>query len=92
MQLVRLQSFDGSFQPSENLAQILGQHVLEESKRIGVSGVVWATVVAIAYLQKHFRHEPELLQGLVEKAAGYITRVPGVEFKQLVERAQALIS
>ena len=56
-----------------------------------VSDTVWATVLAIAYLQKHLVGQPELLEGLVEKATGFVQQTPGVDLDALLQRASELI-
>lgn len=89
--LVRLQSFDGSFSASEELAQILGHDALAQARTKQVDAKVWATVLAIAYLQKHLRAQPELLEGLVEKAAAFVEQVYGDDFSALLRVAEGLV-
>ncbi|KAI0685189.1 hypothetical protein BC835DRAFT_1421505 [Cytidiella melzeri] len=89
--LMRLQAFDGSFVPSPELELILGKAALGEGHKLGTDPTVWATVLAIAYLQKHLAREPELLEGLVEKATEFVTQVPGVNLEELLDMAKLLV-
>ncbi|KIP04027.1 hypothetical protein PHLGIDRAFT_121049, partial [Phlebiopsis gigantea 11061_1 CR5-6] len=90
VELIRLQSFDGSFPPENRLLSLLGGGVsFGEARALGVSEKVWATVLAVAYLQQHMKDQPELLEGLVEKATEFIARIPGINVGALFSRAEA---
>ena len=52
---------------------------------------MWATVLAIAYLQKHLDQQPDLLEGLVEKAQEYVMQTPGIDLKEALDMAKVLI-
>lgn len=73
--LVRLQSFDGSFAGSENLGLIVGTKHLGQAAAQGVDEKVWATALAVAYLKLYMNGQPELLDGLVEKAVAFLEGV-----------------
>ncbi|KAJ3529472.1 hypothetical protein NM688_g7850 [Phlebia brevispora] len=88
--LVRLQSFNGSFPVSEQLVGILGQSALDARKDIELP-IVWATLLAIAYLQKHLADQPELLESLVEKAIEYVNSVSSVHVNTLLGVAKGLV-
>lgn len=91
LQLIRLQSFDGSFPATSQLLNILGgANLLAEAKALGVSEKVWATALAIAYLRKNL-NVLELLEGLVEKAMDFISQTPNANAGDLVDRAQAIL-
>ncbi|THG93987.1 hypothetical protein EW026_g7389 [Hermanssonia centrifuga] len=92
VQLVRLQSFDGSFPDSALLAQILGSEALYKAHELGVDTDVWATVLAVAYLQKYLAKQPELLEGLLEKAIEFIQQSPGIDFEALLAKAKTLVA
>lgn len=70
--LVRLQSFDGSFAPSAHLELIVGKERLAQAAAQGVDGKAWATALAVAYLKLYMKGQPELLDGLVEKAVAFL--------------------
>ena len=91
LHLIRLQSFNGSFQPSSAFHGIIGEAVLQEAQSLGVSEEVWATVLAVVFLKKHMRHQQELLDSLVEKAEGFLSAV-GVDCKELLARAQRFVA
>lgn len=58
---------------------------------MGVSDIIWATVLAVAYLQKYLVGQPELLESLVEKAIDFVQQTPGVDVDMLLERAKVMI-
>ncbi|PSR74336.1 hypothetical protein PHLCEN_2v9953, partial [Hermanssonia centrifuga] len=91
VRLIRLQSFDGSFPPNTMLAQIVSHKALEERQQLGVDAVVWATVLAMAYLQRYMEKQPDLLEGLLEKANEFLNQQPGVNLTILLAMAQSLI-
>ena len=92
VQLVRPQSYDGSFTPSTEFRWLIGSGVFTDdaAERAGVSGTVWATALAVAFLRKHCTGEPELLELLVEKAVEYIQRVEGAS-EPLIQQAARLV-
>ena len=91
--LIRLQSFDGSFPPDNRLLSILGGGAsLAEAQALGVSEKIWATLLAITYLKQHMKDQPELLEGLVEKAMEFIAQTPGVDTDVLFSRAETLLA
>ena len=91
LQLVRLQNFDGSFSPTAPLIGILTQRALGEATSLSLDLTVWGTILAIAYLQKHLTGQPDLLEGLVEKAMDYVQSVGGVDAERLLEKARAIV-
>ena len=60
------------------------------AKELGVEDKVWATLLAVAFLEKHMR-DRELRDGLVEKAMEYVARFPDVNVQKLLIRARELI-
>lgn len=95
VRMVRLQAFDGSFSPSDELVQIIGKEdIITIGRAKGVDDSVWATIVAIVYLKKHLSDQRELLDGLVEKAMEFIERslLPeGVDVEALTELARTFV-
>lgn len=92
LQLIRLQSFDGSFPPDKRLSELLGGTAsFAESQTLGVSDKVWATVLAVAWLKEYMTDEPELLADLVEKAMDFIARTPGIDTEVLFARASVVL-
>ena len=96
LHLVRLQSWDGSFSPTSEFATLVSDAALQSREGRDVDRKVWATVLAIAYFQKHIVGQPELLNGLVEKSMEYIERMRGalpgrVTPSALLERARRLV-
>ncbi|PSR77889.1 hypothetical protein PHLCEN_2v7669 [Hermanssonia centrifuga] len=92
VQLVRLQSFDGSFPANTMLVQIVGNKALDEGRELGVDADLWATVLAMAYLQKYMAKQPELLEGLLEKAIEFVKQQGGADLADLLAKAQALVA
>ncbi|KAF7797334.1 hypothetical protein EIP86_008529 [Pleurotus ostreatoroseus] len=89
--LVRLQSFDGSFSMSAELMQILGRDASTQGPSRGVDEKIWVTILAIVYLRKHLQAQPELLEGLEEKATSYVERTYGQDFSALLQAAESLV-
>lgn len=89
--LVRLQSFDGSFPPTAQLEAIIGKSLLSEVEKLKVDPRVWATVLAVAYLKKYMKDQPELLDGLVEKAMDFLSRTQNGDLQTLLARADSLV-
>lgn len=90
--LIRLQSFDGSFLATLDFKRIIGTPAYEEGHKREVDDTVWATVLAIAYFRKYLVDEPDLVEGLVEKASEYVLRSVEQEvFEDLLELARGLI-
>ena len=59
---------------------------------IRVSADVWATVLALVYLQKYLTKQGDLLNALEEKAMGYLRQVGGIPLATLLERANSLLA
>lgn len=91
LKLVRLQSFDGSFPPTVSLENIIGKTCLAEASRLQVDQKVWATVLAIFFLKKYMKDQPELLDDLVEKAMDYLSETPGVDIEALLTQAETFV-
>ena len=49
------------------------------------------TVLAIAYLQKHLVGQPELLEGLVDKAMEFVEQEYKGDVNELLEKAKAVV-
>ena len=77
---------------SEDLVQILGRDALAQAQSRGVDEKTWATILALAYLRKHLRDQPELLEGLEEKATDYIQEAYGEDLSALLRAAEALMA
>ncbi|THG99705.1 hypothetical protein EW026_g2701 [Hermanssonia centrifuga] len=91
--LVRLQSFDGSFSPDDSFKGIVGINAMQEGQSLGLDPDLWATILAIAYFQKHLSNQPELRDSLAEKAREFaLARLPsGTDFASLVKRAELVL-
>ena len=68
MHLVRIQSFDGSFSPTPEFTTLIGDAALQSREGRDIERKLWATVLAVAYFQKHIVGQPELLNGLDRKS------------------------
>ncbi|KAF7792936.1 hypothetical protein EIP86_004039 [Pleurotus ostreatoroseus] len=75
MNLARQMLYDGSFTPDAVTA--LEGDALQKGRQLGVDDRLWATVLAIAYFQKHLVGQRDLLDGLVKKALIYAYRHEG---------------
>ncbi|KAI0058597.1 hypothetical protein BV25DRAFT_1890952 [Artomyces pyxidatus] len=92
LQLMDLQSFDGSFAPNSTLEGILGENAMAENTRLGVDEKVWASVLAMIYLEKRLIGQRELLDSLVEKIMEYLEKTTRKDkLASLVSRAKQLV-
>ncbi|KAI0322551.1 hypothetical protein OF83DRAFT_1092767, partial [Amylostereum chailletii] len=92
LDLVMLQSFDGSFIPDPRLGRILGEDMLALGGGFGVTDEVWATALAVAYLERRLDDQRELLEGLLDKVEEFVTRTVGKgKFEELVQRAKGIL-
>lgn len=91
LSLVRMQSFDGSFSPTKELALILEADLFSQAETLGVDGKVWATLLAVAFMKKNMSVDAEILDDLVEKALGYVKTAYSGEVGALLSRAADLI-
>ncbi|KAK7680416.1 hypothetical protein QCA50_016657 [Cerrena zonata] len=92
--LIRLQSFDGSFLPSDELSRIVGPTALSLPGGSQIDQKLWATAVAVAYFRKHLGNQQELLDGLVEKAVEFADEsglISTADFEALIERARGVV-
>jgi len=87
--LVQLQSFDGSFPLSDDLGQIVGHDALGRAAEFQADEKTWATALAVAYFRKHLSKQPDLLEGLLEKAMEFV--YDKANFDALVVHAKALV-
>ncbi|THH08938.1 hypothetical protein EW146_g8832 [Bondarzewia mesenterica] len=93
VQLIKLQSFDGSFIMNDDLRQIVGEQAAAEGARMDVDDTIWAMVLAVALLELRLTRQKELLDVLLEKVMESISKqVKKDVFDQHVSRAKALIS
>ena len=90
--LIRLQSFDGSFPAEDRLLGLLGLGSFAEAQTLGISEKVWATILAVVWLKKHMKDQPELLDGLVEKAIEFVEGLRDLDVDKLLTRAQAILT
>jgi hypothetical protein len=87
--LVQLQSFDGSFPLNDSLGQIVGHDALGRAGEFQVDDKTWATALAVAFFKKHLSKQPDLLEGLLDKAMEFV--LGDQNFHSLVERAKTLV-
>ena len=97
-ELFQLLDLDGSFSPSPELTRIVGVGVLEKAGEFGADSKLWATVVAVAYLQENLQDEPDLLDALLAKAGDFIkeAQVQGrgslpARFEDMVRKASEFL-
>ncbi|KAF8061005.1 von Willebrand domain-containing protein [Lyophyllum atratum] len=91
VQLVRLQSFDGSFQLDDSFRRIVGSNAVDEANNLDVDAKVWATALSVAFMRKHMGTQTELLNDLLAKALEFLAARSEVDVKELVRRATEII-
>lgn len=87
--LVRLQSFDGSFLLDQSLGDIVGHSALGKAAEFQAGDKTWATALAVAFLKKHLSKQPDLLEGLIDKAMEFVKG--DANFNSLVASAGAFV-
>jgi len=87
VQLVRLQSFDGSFQLDDSLRRIVGESAIDEVNNLNVDAKVWATALSIAFMRKQMGLQKDLLDDLLAKALEYLRSTAEVDVEELIRRA-----
>jgi hypothetical protein len=93
------QSHNGSFALTQTLTSLLttNNDPFQLQAPDHVPSDVWATVLVIAYFQKHLTRHPDLLEGLLEKAMEFITSVAvsteslSSDFDFLLQRARQIV-
>ncbi|EGO18866.1 hypothetical protein SERLADRAFT_412065 [Serpula lacrymans var. lacrymans S7.9] len=73
-ELFQLQNFDGSFTLSNNFATIVGHDAARKGAELNVEETLWATALAVAFLETQLGSEPDLLECLQSKAMDYAKR------------------
>jgi hypothetical protein len=94
IELVQLQNFDGSFSLSHALGEIVGESTLQMPANIQIEDTVWATAIAVAFLQKHLVHagQSDVLYGILDKVWEFVeNKLSRVKFESLVELVTALM-
>ena len=92
-ELVRLQQFDGRYPLGDALGRIVGHEALRKPADIQADDAMWATALAVAYLQKHLalNGQRDLLDGLLDKVMESIDGAMRAEFEMWVSRASGLV-
>ncbi|TFY72211.1 hypothetical protein EVG20_g785 [Dentipellis fragilis] len=89
LELVKLQAFDGSFTPSEELGNIIGKKAMKKPFFVATSDQLWVTAAAVAYLEKHMTDHPELLQEIREKVLTWVsTQTKAEKFESFVDQVR----
>ena len=90
--VIRLQAFNGSFPVDQSLLGLLGDNIsMGPAWTMGVPGNVWATALAIVWLRKHMAGQPELLDGIVDKAMEFLSQTSNVDVDVLLGHAQSVL-
>ena len=85
-----MQTFDGSFMPSDELSRIIGSDTSVEAAAMGVLPAVWATARVLAYLEEKLHDQPDLRDVVRGKVMEYGAKAVGVmEFQRLLAEARA---
>lgn len=88
LQIIRLQLYDGSFDLSDAVVQIVGPRGAREVVP-DVNPKVWATVLCFAFVMKHMGDQKELMDDLLMKAREFLADKRGVD--GLLKRAKELV-
>jgi hypothetical protein len=85
--LIRMQSFDGSFALNE-MRNFVGNKAVDEVNNLNVDEKVWATALSVAFIRKQMGKRGELLGDLLMKAMEFL-RGTNVNVEEVVWRAEA---
>ena len=93
LELVHLLHSDGRFPLDDALGRIVGHEALRKPADIQADDALWATALAVAYLQKHLalNGQRDLLDGLLDKVMESIDGTMRAEFEMWVSRASSLV-
>ncbi|KAG6919553.1 hypothetical protein DXG01_004216 [Tephrocybe rancida] len=88
IQLVRLQSYDGSYS-LENLRHVAGiGSAVDEVNNLGVTDKIWATALSVAFMEKEMVGQRELVRDLLAKAIDYLKDKSEVDLAELLQSAR----
>lgn len=89
VELVRIQSYDGSFPWDNSLREIVGSDAMDEANVLQVDKIVWATALGVAFITKHMGNQRELLNDLLAKPLEFLRGIG--DAGELIRRAKALL-
>lgn len=87
--LIRLQSFDGSFSLRE-LRNFVGSKAVDEANNLNVDDKVWATALSVAFIRKQMGSQRELLGDLIVKALEFL-HATNLNVEDVMRRAEAAL-
>lgn len=92
MLLIEMQTFDGSWQLTDNFSKILG-NTMDQLKRESpiVDIDIWATALAVAFLRKNFLKQREEWEMVEEKALKWLSTKTN-EGKDVLQEASKFLS
>lgn len=90
VELVRFQLYDGSF-PLHSLRAIVGASAVDRANSLQVDDAVWATVLSVAFIEKHMGGQKELMENLLIKALEYLRSRHDIDMKELIKIAKDLV-
>lgn len=94
LNLIQLQTWDGSFPATQNLMGVMGRDVATEAAtaaRLGVEEGIWATVLALEYLVHKLQDQEELLDGLLVKVLEFAEeKIESARLEELRVHARGL--
>ncbi|XP_062620576.1 von Willebrand factor A domain-containing protein 5A-like [Saccostrea cucullata] len=92
LKLIENQKFDGSWELTEKISQILGKLHDEIKTSATIQDVnVWTTALAIAFLRKYFMKQRDEWEMIEEKALNWL-KTRDVEGKDVVQEAMTFLS
>lgn len=91
LQLISLQAFDGSFAPDGAFRAIVGAGAVDAPEGRGVQPMVWATALAIAWLEEQMEDQAELREDLLGKPMEVLMRRER-HWRRVLEKAREVIA
>ncbi|KAL1672979.1 hypothetical protein EV122DRAFT_223607 [Schizophyllum commune] len=91
LQLVLQQAFDGSFTPDRTFRDIVGGAAVDAAEGRGVDRTVWATALAVAWLEVQMEDQGELRDDFLAKPMEVLMRRER-NWRKVLEKARAVIA
>ena len=87
-ELISLQDFDGFYEATETLWEILGVESGNANRKggAGIGDDVWATMLVVCFLEKKMRGEKDLWEMVMEKARLWLKGQIGDELVEEIEK------
>ncbi|KAL1747314.1 hypothetical protein HDZ31DRAFT_80550 [Schizophyllum fasciatum] len=91
LQLVKQQAFDGSFTPDTVFCDTVGAAAVDAPEGVGLDRMVWATALAVAWLEKQMEDQGELREDLLDKPMEVLMKRER-HWRRVLEKARTVMA